>query len=107
MADRQPEQVTSAGLDATAHLASAGGDTVPPDVTLRVINGGGAPITLTIVTPGTVDGDLAIADRAVAVPNGEARYVRVPRDPYRNAASGRCDLTWSATASVTFEVIRP
>ena len=107
MADRNVEQVTSAGLDATAHNATAGPgeDTVPPDSIVRAINGSGGSVTLTVVTPGTVDG-LAIADRTVAVPAGEHRYVRVPRVPYRDPADGRVHLQWSAAASVTFEVIR-
>lgn len=107
MADREPEQVTSSGLNPTAHAASAGGDTVPADVTLRVINGGAGSTTLTLVTPGVVDGDLPVGDRAVVVPAGEARYVRVTRDPYRDPTTGRASLTWSPETSVTFEVTRP
>ncbi len=104
MADRNPQQVTSAGLTATAHPASSGGDTVPPDVVLRVITTSTAT-TLTMVTHTTVDGDLAVADREVAVPSGASRYVRVSRT-YVNPATGRVDLTWLATTGVTFEVIR-
>lgn len=106
MADREPQQVTSSGLVATAHAASAGGDTVPGDVTVRVVNGGGGSTTLTIVTPGVVDGNLAIADRQVAVAAGTAKYVRIPRKPYENAATGRVALTWTPETSVTFEVTR-
>lgn len=107
MADFEPETVTSSGLDPTANAATAAGDTVPADVTLRVINGDASPTTLDIVTPGVVDGDLAVADRQVTVPAGETRYVRVPRGPYRNPATGRVNLTWSNDTSITFEVIRP
>jgi len=106
MADRNPETVTSSGLAATAHPASPGGDTVPPDVYLRVANGGGSPVTLTMVTPGVVDGNLAVADREVVVPAGEARLVKVTRAPYANPQTGRVDLTWSDTTSVTFEVFK-
>jgi hypothetical protein len=109
MADRNPEQVTSSGLEATAHAATAGpgSDTVPGDCTVRVINGGGVSTTLTIATPGVVDGDLAVADRAVATPAGESRYVRVTRASFVDPATGRATLTWSPATSVTFEVIRP
>ncbi len=107
MGDFAVEQVTSAGLAATVRNATAGPgeDTVPPDSIIRVHNGSGVSVTLTVVTPGTVDG-LAIADRTVAVPAGADRYVRVPRVPYRNPDDGKVHLTWSPAASVTFEVIR-
>lgn len=106
MADREPEQVTSTGLAPTAHAASAGGDTVPPNCTLRVINGDAASHTLTMVTPGLVDGDLAVDNRDVVIPASDFRFVRVKRDPYVNS-DGRVDLTWDATTGMTFEVIRP
>ncbi len=105
MADFDAEQVTSAGLDATPHPATAAGDTVPPNTIIRAINGSGAPVTLTVVTPGTVDG-LAIADRQIPIPAGADRYVRCPRLPYRDPADGRVHLTWSDDTDVTFEVIR-
>lgn len=106
MADYEPEQVTSAGLAASVRNAAPTGDTVPADCTLRVTNGGAAPITLTVVTPGVVDGDLAVADREVSVAAGASKYVRVTRT-YRTPSTGRCALQWSDTTSVTFEVIRP
>lgn len=107
MADFDAEQITSSGLDPTQNAASAGGDTVPPDVTLRVVNGDASPHTVTVVTPGVVDGDLAIGDRAVAIPAGEFRFIRVPRQPYMDPSTGRVSLTYDAVTSVTVEVIRP
>ena len=107
MADFDAEQVTSSGLNPTQNVANVGGDTVPPDVTLRVVNGDASPHTVTLVTPGVVDGDLAIGDRAVPVPAGEFRFIRVPRNPYMNPSTGRCSLTYDAVTSVTVEVIRP
>lgn len=105
MADVNAEQVTTAGLDPTVSTATfPAGDTVPPDVIVRVSNPTAGPLTLTVVTPGTVDG-LAIADRDVVVPASESRYVLLPRSLYRDASDGRVHLTWSA-AGCTFEVIR-
>lgn len=106
MADRASQIVTSIGVAPTAYAASAGGDTVPPDTIVRVINGGASAITVTVVTPGVVDTDLAIADRTVSVPAGAARLLRPTRVPYANPATGKVDLTWSDTTSVTFEVIK-
>lgn len=107
MADFDAEQVTSSGLDATANAATGTGDTVPGDVTLRVNNADASAHTVTVVTPGTVDGDLAVADRDVVVPAGEARYIRVPRRPYEDPATGRASLTYDSATGVTVEVIRP
>jgi hypothetical protein len=105
MADFSADQVTTAGNAATVRNASGGGDTVPTDVILRVNNGSGVSVTLTVATPGTVDG-LAIADRQVVIPAGAARYLRLPRSLYRDPGDGKVHLSWSATATVTFEVIR-
>lgn len=104
MATVTTEPVPTTGLDATANAASVGGDKVRPDSILRVINGSGVSTTVTMVTPQTVDGDLAVADRTVAVPAGEARYIRATAT-YRNPADGLVDITISPTTSVTFEVI--
>jgi hypothetical protein len=104
MATVSTEPVPTTGLEATANAASAGGDKVRPDSIIRVINASGADVDVTMVTPQTVDGDLAVADRVVTVPLGEARYIRATTT-YRNPADGLVSLTWEATASVTFEVI--
>jgi hypothetical protein len=105
MATVATEPVPTTGLDATPNPASGGaGDKVRPDSIVRAINGSVSSVTLTMVTPQTVDGDLAVADRTVPVPAGEHRYVRATAT-YRNPADGLVTLTWSATADVTFEVI--
>lgn len=97
------------GLVPTVAAASAGGDKVVPGTRLHVINGSAAPITVTLVTPGTQDGDLAVGDRTFTVPNGvfPANFgvIDVPSELYRNAADGLASITWSASASVTFFVL--
>jgi hypothetical protein len=85
--------------------ASVAGDQVRPDSIIRVINAGVAPVTVTMVTPQTVDGDLAVADREIAVPDGEARLFKATR-LYRNPSDNLVDLTWSDVTDVTFEVIK-
>jgi hypothetical protein len=105
MATVSTEPVPTTGLEATANAATGGaGDKVRPDSIIRAINDSVSSVTLTMVTPQTVDGDLAVADRTVAVPAGEARYIRATAT-YRNPADGLVTITWSATADVTFEVI--
>ncbi|MET8866534.1 hypothetical protein ABZW11_26650 [Nonomuraea sp. NPDC004580] len=61
-------------------------------------NGSGSSVTVTLATPGTVDG-LAISDREVAVPAGETWKIPVPRIFAK--ADGRCDITYSSATSVT------
>jgi hypothetical protein len=103
MAIRAAQRPDNDGLTATAHAASGGGDKVKPGVLLRIINGDASSKTLTAVTPGTAFGQ-AIADAAVVVANGTAVYWRVPEQGF-TGDDGYVSLTWSATTSVTFEVI--
>lgn len=44
------------------------------NVVIHIKNGSGSTVTLTVVTPGTVDG-LAVANRDIAIPAGEERIV--------------------------------
>jgi hypothetical protein len=104
MATVATQTVTSSGLEATANAADVAGDRVTPGSILRVVNGSGASIDLTMVTPQLIDGDLTVQDRVVSVPTGEARYVRAS-SVYRDPSDGLVGLEWSDVTSVTFEVI--
>ncbi|MBN9393437.1 MAG: hypothetical protein J0I20_35730 [Chloroflexi bacterium] len=67
---RAVQQVTRSGLAATYSAPDASnGETIPNDgkTILHIKNTNGTPLTVTIATPGTVDG-LAVADRTVTVP---------------------------------------
>lgn len=105
MASLVTEQVTSSGLEATANAAAEGGDTVRPGSILRVTNGSGESVTVTMDNPETRDGDLAVPDRTVAVPAGESRYVYAS-DYYRSRSTQRVGITYSAHEDVTVEVIQ-
>jgi hypothetical protein len=77
---------------------------------LSVINGGAGPITVTIQTPGVVDGDLAIADREVTVPVGTTpKLIPLTSPNYRQPAdsvnAGRALVDYSAITSVTRAVV--
>lgn len=83
-------------------------------VFLSVINGGGAPINVTVNTPEVVDGDLAIADRVVAVPVGTTpKLIPLSSNHYKQTAAsaaqaadiGRAYVDYSAVASVTRAVV--
>jgi hypothetical protein len=78
---------------------------------LSVINGGAAPINVTVVTPEVVDGDLAIADRIVAVPVSTTPKL-IPltsvhyRQPVGDLHAGRALVDYSAITSVTRAVVK-
>lgn len=75
---------------------------------LHVENGGGAPITVTVQTPGSIDG-LALEDRSVQVAAGSFKQIpltlAVYRQPVGSADAGRAYVDYSAVASVTRAVI--
>lgn len=101
------QQIALAGLAAAYSAASAGGDEFKPDenIVLHVKNASAASINATIVTPGKVLSQ-DIGDIVVAVPAAGERFIGpFPREHFR-AADGNADITWSATASVTFAVLR-
>lgn len=105
MADRSPQAFTETVLQPTYHAASAGGDRVRPGVVLHIKNANAASTVLTMVTPATVDGDLAVADRTRTVVNGTEAFLAVPKDQAYRDGDGMVALSWSVTASVTFAVL--
>lgn len=108
MALRAPQQIQIAGTAPTYHAASAGGDKVSSpgdDVAIHIKNGSAAAITATVVTPGTVAGQ-PIGDVAVAVAAGAETFVGPLAGQHFANADDQVDITWSASASVTFAVVR-
>jgi hypothetical protein len=72
---------------------------------IQVLNTGGST-TLTIQTPGTVDG-LAITDRTVVIPatTGNKYIGPFPTTQY-NQSDGKVYLDWSQVTGITFAVVR-
>jgi hypothetical protein len=70
-----PQQVTSAGLTVATEPANVDGNSVPPGVLLEVDNGSAGSINVTLVTPGTFDGDIALPNRTVAVAAGATTII--------------------------------
>jgi hypothetical protein len=102
------QDVTRAGTTPTPYNASAGGDKFPAGagVTVRVINGSGSAVTPTFATPGQVSG-LDIADLVGGSTPASGAKVYGPFPPELFAdSSGLVAVTWSATTTVTFEVMR-
>jgi hypothetical protein len=86
--------------------ASAGGDTLigGAGVHLFVLNGGGSPITVTLVTPEVREGSLPVADRDIPVAAGEWQEIPVPSR--YNAASGLASVLYTSVTSVTVAAVR-
>jgi hypothetical protein len=103
MAVLVPQSVSSAGITPTVITPGASGDKVPVGSILRVTNGTGGSITVTLTTHQTVDG-LAVGDRSVSIPASQTRVIRAT-GVYRNPADGYVDVVSSdTTAAVDIEV---
>lgn len=104
MADRSPQNLGETLLTPTYYPATAGaGDRVQPGAILHIKNANAAALTITFVTPGTVDVDLAIADRTRGpIGAGTDAFITVPKDPAYRDVDRLVQITWSVTSSVTF-----
>jgi hypothetical protein len=101
-----PQQVTSAGLTVATEPANVDGNSIPAGTILEVGNASAGSINVTAVTPGTVDGDLALPNRVVAVAAGAT--VLIGRlGPVYHQSDGTIHVNYSAVTSVTVAAIRP
>jgi hypothetical protein len=96
------QQAVPAGVVVTAAAAAAGGDQYANNgkTLLKVINGGGSSIDVTITPTNTVNG-YTIAPIVVAVANGATKYLGPYDQNYFNNSSGRVAVTYSGVTSVT------
>lgn len=102
------QEMALTGTVATYSAASASDTFVPDDRTfLHVKNGGGSSDTVTVVTPGTAAGGLAIADAVSAVANATEEFIGpFPAQHYADPATGLATVTHSFTTSVTVAVVK-
>lgn len=82
--------------------ATVGGDTVArrDNSFLAVKNGSGAPITVTLDTPGTTHG-LAIADEGVTIAAGAEAYISTSDPIFVHPSDNLIHIAYSAVATVT------
>lgn len=110
MATLTVNDVTRAGFrDDNALVAAAGGgDSFLPgrDVFIRVNNGGGGAITVTVETKNTSYGH-AVADVSVSVTNAQSRLIGpFPAEVFADPSDGLADITYSGVTSVTVGAFR-
>lgn len=101
------QPATDAGLTPTYVAAdAANGMTyrLVPHRILHVLNGSGSALTVTINTPGTVNG-LAIADRTITVAAGAPAFIALGSDAPYAQADGTCYVDFSSATSITVAVI--
>ena len=103
-----PQQVVRTGLTPVFSAANADGHSIANDgkVVLEVKNTSGAPINVTIQTPGSVDG-LAIADLVVAIPLTSGDKIIGPFPPgIYNQADGTIYVDFAAAPGLTVAALR-
>ncbi|MEH0426629.1 hypothetical protein QBB34_09900 [Streptomyces stelliscabiei] len=107
MAILTAQAIPLSGLQPTYAAAAGGGDQAPvgEKLVLHVKNGDASAKTVTVATPGT-HGDLAIADAAQVIPAGGNAFIALKASTFRDQATGRAAITYSAVTSVTVAVLQ-
>jgi hypothetical protein len=106
MATLATQTINRLGIAETLAAANAGGDAMEcgSGMALKVTNGGGAPITVTLAIPAGASGypDSAYTNTVVTVPAGASRWIGPVRaEQYRDPTTGLCTITYSAVTTVT------
>ena len=102
------QSIAITGVVPAYSAASGGGDTfVPSDRTyLHVKNGGGSPITVTVVTPGEAAPGVAVADPSMSVSNGSEKIMGPFYSSVYQDSTGTASISYSAVTSVTIGCFR-
>lgn len=87
--------------------ADATGNTAPTGagVELRVKNGSGSAVTVTIAYPSKYDGDQTVSGRTFSVPATTGEFVIPLRDVYRDPTTGVASISYSSATTVTVCVV--
>lgn len=115
MPDITPVSPSISGVNPAPAAATAGDAIINQrgNALLRVNNGGGASINVTLAAGSNpvrpADGNfpaMTLTNQVVAVPAGASRLIG-PIPPSFNDGNGKVQLAYSATASVTVEAYQP
>lgn len=101
------QQIVRGGLTPSYAAANADGHSLPNGGTEFIhVKTGGTGTTVTIQTPGTVDG-LAVAERTIVIGTSSERMIGpFPRQTY-NQAADEVYIDFSSVTTVTIAAIRP
>jgi len=112
MAALTVQSISESGLTPTFSAASAGGDSYANDdrTFLVVKNGGAGSITVTITAQRTSFqlekfGNVTFSNMQITVGAGSEAWIKAPVAPYSDA-SGKAQVSYSGTSSVTVAAIR-
>lgn len=105
MALLSTQAITRAAITPSFAAATGGGDTFVPgrNVCLRVKNGSGSPITVTVVTPRNDQVGNAVADNTFSVPatTGDVTAGPWPAEIYADPVTGVANITYSGVTTLT------
>lgn len=102
MATLSLQSVTTAGSTITPVAAAGGGDAMPtgPKNMLRVVNGGGSPITVTVTSVQACSQGGTHSISAVSVTNGTTKEFGPITSRFADS-TGLAQITYSGVTSVT------
>ena len=111
MATLTTTNITRLGVVTPSTAATGGGDAMSTGsgMMLEVVNGGGSPITVTLVVPAarTYEPNVAITSPAIAVSNGVTRWIGpVDGATFSDPTTGLCTITYSGVTSVTVAAVQ-
>jgi len=101
--------ISRSGVDVSGAAASSGGDEFPNTGRefLKITNGGGSPITVTLDIKTVVDDDLSVTDPTVSISNGVTKVIGpFPPGIYNDPDTGRAKVTYSSVTSVTVKALK-
>lgn len=103
MATYAVETSVKTGLTPTSNAVASSDDFANTGkIVVRVTNGSGSLLTITITSTAVIDTDLAVADRTITVANGATKFI----GPFSTSTySTTCTLAYDQTTSVVAEVI--
>lgn len=109
MATLTTQNVTRLGIAESLTAAAGGGDACETgqDMALKVVNGGGSSINVTLAIPASASAipNVPYTSAVVAVPNGSHRWIKVGPE-MRDPTTGLCTITYSGVTSVTVGAFR-
>jgi len=110
MATLTTQNITRTASQVTLVTATGGGDAMEcgPKMMLRVNNGGGAPITVTIAIPvgSSAYSNVAYASSTFSVPAGGMREFGSVDGFYRDPITGLATVTYSGVTTVTVGAVK-